>query len=135
MINDRWRKIALFLTTIIFMPVTRVILEQFHCMCPLEESADVQSSVLARNPYNSSLADMSCQIYPFTDPLQECFPDTVSGQQIAGMLFGIAYIIGIPIFYYRLIRDGVHQMIDIQGKDFISLMMTVISQMKMWCTG
>lgn len=50
-----------------------------------------------------------------TYPVTPCFPDEVSAMQISAIVFGLAYLIGIPFFFYRLINHGVHQMIDIQG--------------------
>lgn len=44
-------------------------------------------------------------------PLNNCFPSTITAEQIAALIFGCIYIIGIPIFNCHLIHDYVKQII------------------------
>lgn len=71
------RKASLFVLTIIFMPVARVILSQFQCYC--EEDPWV-------------LSTPQCHIKYF--PEQECLPKEYSILQAFALFFGVAYIIG-----------------------------------------
>ena len=71
------RKISLFVLTIIFMPVSRVILSQFQCFC--EEDPWVESAP-------------QCHIIYFPD--QQCLPLEWSVLQGCAIFFGFAYIIG-----------------------------------------
>ena len=64
--------------TICFMPASRIVLEQFTC----------------RNG----------RLVAFPDQL--CFPQAVSVIQILAFIFGVLYILGIPIFFFRLISQG-----------------------------
>jgi Leucine-rich repeat (LRR) protein len=117
-----WRQVALFLTTIVFLPVARVILAQYECYC---------YSDYPDNPLKDSSGNIikycSIKIYPG----QECFPTTVTAIQIFAFVFGILYVVGIPLFFYRLIRSGVEAMVDRHGYiEEKTLVETAISQLK-----
>ena len=136
------RRFTLFLLTILFMPVARVILLQFQCVC-LSDLVNANSlasvshpvllsssSSLSRSPPSSfhhfmltsnstntnttsTSSSLSCYLKPFPD--QACLPDAWSILQVVAGFFALVYIIGVPLFFMYLIRNGVHQMIDIHG--------------------
>ncbi len=95
------RKVVLFLLTVLFMPISRVVLEQFYCYC--EEGWTAPSD------------DFPLECHIIRHDNQRCFPDEVSGIQIAAFIFGVVYIIGLPLFFGYLIQKGVHEMIDVHG--------------------
>jgi len=82
-----WAQIILLLAiTALYLPVARVILIQFSCDYVPDPNDSVESRL--------SNAD-------------ECFPNSVNGMQVAAFLFGTVYIIGLPLFLIRLIREGI----------------------------
>jgi len=65
--------IIMFILTVSFMPISRIILQQFTC-----NAGD-----------------------------ENCFPSSITAIQILSFLFGLVYIIGLPLFYIRLINRTV----------------------------
>jgi len=84
------RRISLFLITVLFMPVTRLILLQFECT-----TSDGASYLT---------------IYPD----RPCPSTQMYAIQYFAIIFGLAYILGIPFFFYKLIRTAV-KMVDAHG--------------------
>ena len=78
------QKLCLTIMNITFMPLCRNILSQFQC---------------------ANGADL---LYP----AYKCFPSDVITIQYLAFLFGIAYIIGIPILYGYLIKTNVRLALD-----------------------
>jgi Leucine-rich repeat (LRR) protein len=111
------RRLSLFMLTILFMPVARVILSQFQCFC--NDAAGASSGVsdggsnVGASASAGDAAPLRCHIKYF--PEQRCLPDEYSVLQFVALFFGATYIVGIPVFFFVLIRNGVHQMVDIHG--------------------
>eukprot|EP00475_Leptophrys_vorax_P003855 TRINITY_DN1224_c0_g1_i1.p2 TRINITY_DN1224_c0_g1~~TRINITY_DN1224_c0_g1_i1.p2 ORF type:complete len:609 (-),score=179.42 TRINITY_DN1224_c0_g1_i1:77-1903(-) len=82
------RRISLFMLTILFMPVTRLVFLQFEC--------------------NSTTQRLTAY------PERKCISQQFYAIQGAAIVFGLAYIVGIPIFFRRLIRTAV-KMVDAHG--------------------
>eukprot|EP01006_Ploeotia_vitrea_P036609 TRINITY_DN66040_c7_g3_i1.p1 TRINITY_DN66040_c7_g3~~TRINITY_DN66040_c7_g3_i1.p1 ORF type:complete len:2447 (+),score=1447.66 TRINITY_DN66040_c7_g3_i1:190-7530(+) len=99
------RRICLFMLTVLYLPVSRVILSQFQCICP--------------DPIDG--VEQPCHLYnhkPDKCPSLDTsgVPDFSVLQWLA-IGFGLTYVIALPIFFTLLIRRGVHQMIGIHGFD------------------
>ena len=85
-----WAQIlVMFGLTILFMPIARILLSQFVCACSTD--ATTGDSVCVDQNY----------------PSQACFPSHVSGVQAFAFVFGLVYIVGLPLFYIRLINRTV----------------------------
>ena len=85
-----WAQIlVMFGLTILFMPIARTLLSQFVCEC----STDAASG------------DSAC--YNQNYPSDACFPSQVTGVQVFAFIFGFVYIVGLPLFYIRLINRTV----------------------------
>ena len=85
-----WSQIAvMFVLTILFMPIARILLSQFLCQCATDDATG-----------DSTCSD---QNYPDND----CFPHHISAVQALAFVFGLVYIIGLPLFYIRLINRTV----------------------------
>lgn len=85
------RRLCLFMITILFMPVCRLIVLQFQCTT--DEFG---------NRYLYAYKDRWCpdvKLYPI---------------QVVSLIFGILYILGLPLFFRRLIRTAV-KMVDSHG--------------------
>jgi len=87
--------LCLFSITNTFMPVARVILRQFQCIC------DGQGAI------NKGEGADPNQCYAAIDDSQMCFPDEASVTQIVALVCGTFYLVGIPIFYYNIITRTV----------------------------
>jgi hypothetical protein len=74
--------------TILFMPVSRLIFAQFSC--------NIQTKRLTLYP------DREC-------PTEKLYPI-----QIASIIFGVLYLVGIPFFFRRLIQTAI-KMVDAHG--------------------
>ena len=82
-----WGQIAvMFILTILFMPIARVLLSQFLCSCSTDATTGVETC--------------SDQNYPDNG----CFPSQITAVQALAFMFGMVYIIGLPLFYIRLIN-------------------------------
>ena len=85
-----WGQIAvMFVLTILFMPIARVLLSQFLCSCSTDATTGVQTCVDANYASN------------------DCFPHQITVVQGLAFVFGLVYIIGLPLFYIRLINRTV----------------------------
>lgn len=81
-----WAQIVfLFAITAMYLPVARVILMQFAC--DTQTNPEAYESLVYKN--------------------RQCFPDEVFPVQYVAFVFIIVYIIGIPLFLIKLIREGI----------------------------
>jgi hypothetical protein len=90
---DRLRKrAALFVVTVSYLPIVRAVLVNFQC-------GEAAPSAPGRCPEERCLAnfpELTCVFGPLTwHPIHWI-----------SVVFGLAYVIGIPIVFYRLIRRG-----------------------------
>ena len=84
-----WAQIlAMFGLTILFMPISRTLLSQFQCQCDTDAAGE-----------------SSCHDANYSDA--GCFPGSVSAIQVLAVLFGLVFIVGLPLFYLRLINRTV----------------------------
>ena len=82
-----WGQIAvMFILTILFMPIARVLLSQFLCVCSTDPTTNVETCYDENYPSNA------------------CFPTQITAVQALAFMFGMVYIIGLPLFYIRLIN-------------------------------
>ena len=85
-----WAQIAvMFILTILFMPIARVLLSQFLCDCSTDATTGVET----------------CYDHNYTS--NDCFPTQITAVQALAFVFGLVYIIGLPLFYIRLINRTV----------------------------
>ena len=84
-----WGQIlVMFGLTILFMPIARALLSQFVCTCTTDSDGDTE-----------------CYDQNYTSNV--CFPKLISVVQVIAFLFGLVYIVGLPLFYIRLINRTV----------------------------
>lgn len=89
-----WAQIIfLFAITSIYMPVARVILIQFACHC--EESG----------------GDELCTSRLYSQ--DSCFPHPITRTQGAALVFCLLYIVLLPLFLIKLIREGIAIVMDL----------------------
>lgn len=89
---------CLFLITNTFMPVARIILRQFECRC--DGLGELNSGL-----WGDAVSPNTC--YSAIDTARRCFPTHTSLTQIVAFIVGTLYLVGIPIFYYKLIHETV----------------------------
>jgi hypothetical protein len=111
-----WAQIIfLFAITSIYLPVARVILIQFACHCEQDGSEELCQSRLYSN--------------------QTCFPHPVTNTQGVALVFCVLYIVLLPLFLIKLIREGIAIVMDLNtvydnlGRD-IGLLKADIGRMK-----
>lgn len=90
--------VCLFLITNTFMPVARIILRQFECRC--DGLGELNSGL-----WGDAVSPDTC--YSAIDTARRCFPTHTSLTQIVAFIVGTLYLVGIPIFYYKLIHETV----------------------------
>ena len=89
-----WMQILfLFIITSIYLPVARVILIQFACDCITENADNLCTSRLYSN--------------------NSCFPHPVTRVQGAAFVFAVLYILLLPLFIIKLIREGIAIVMDL----------------------